>query len=212
MVEANLLVLNSPEAEFKVFNVGGGPCLDDNRFLPGHAGHHGQNRSIRLSKGIIATATPGIFSPIRPDSKGSAGSPDTTSGKVSKATGDYLNEQEDIENILEYAEHHMKRLHVIRKARDRRMKAFLLAAGLGTRLAPYTDDLPKCLIPIHDKPLLGIWLALLKRHGIDEVLINNASSCRSGRTLPCRCEKTASVSGSERFMKKKTAGQRRQRF
>ncbi len=52
------------------------------------------------------------------------------------------------------------------------MKAFLLAAGKGTRLRPYTDSLPKCLIPIHGKPLLEIWIDLFKAHGIDRVLIN----------------------------------------
>lgn len=52
------------------------------------------------------------------------------------------------------------------------MKAFLLAAGKGTRLKPYTDTTPKCLIPIHGKPLLGIWFDLLARHGVDEVLVN----------------------------------------
>ncbi|MEW6670531.1 MAG: nucleotidyltransferase family protein [Thermodesulfobacteriota bacterium] len=52
------------------------------------------------------------------------------------------------------------------------MKAFLLAAGVGSRLRPYTDTLPKCLIPIHGKPLLQIWLELLDRYRIREVLIN----------------------------------------
>ncbi len=52
------------------------------------------------------------------------------------------------------------------------MKAFLLAAGKGTRLKPYTDSLPKCLIPIHGKPLLEIWLDHLREQNIQEVLIN----------------------------------------
>jgi mannose-1-phosphate guanylyltransferase len=52
------------------------------------------------------------------------------------------------------------------------MKAFLLAAGKGTRLKPYTDSMPKCLIPIHGKPLLEMWLDHLRRHHIREVLIN----------------------------------------
>jgi mannose-1-phosphate guanylyltransferase len=52
------------------------------------------------------------------------------------------------------------------------MKAILLAAGKGTRLKPYTDRHPKCLIPIHGVPLLGIWIDLLGRHGVSEVLIN----------------------------------------
>jgi len=52
------------------------------------------------------------------------------------------------------------------------MKAFLLAAGKGTRLRPYTDFRPKCLMPIHGKTLLEIWIDLLKLHGVDRVLIN----------------------------------------
>ena len=52
------------------------------------------------------------------------------------------------------------------------MKAFLLAAGRGTRLRPHTDGVPKCLMPIHGKPLLQIWLELLERSGISAVLVN----------------------------------------
>jgi mannose-1-phosphate guanylyltransferase len=52
------------------------------------------------------------------------------------------------------------------------VKAFLLAAGHGTRLRPITDTLPKCLVPIRGIPLLSIWLRLCKQFGIDEVLIN----------------------------------------
>ncbi len=52
------------------------------------------------------------------------------------------------------------------------MKAFLLAAGLGTRLRPLTDTVPKCLVTIKERPLLSWWLELLDEHGIDEVIIN----------------------------------------
>jgi mannose-1-phosphate guanylyltransferase len=52
------------------------------------------------------------------------------------------------------------------------MKAFLLTAGLGMRLRPLTNDLPKCLLPICGKPLLEIWIDLLGFHGIGEVLVN----------------------------------------
>jgi mannose-1-phosphate guanylyltransferase len=52
------------------------------------------------------------------------------------------------------------------------MKAFLLAAGHGTRLHPITADLPKCLVPLRGTPLLAIWLENCERYGIDEVLIN----------------------------------------
>ena len=62
------------------------------------------------------------------------------------------------------------------------MKAFLLAAGLGTRLAPLTDHIPKCLLPIRGQPLLGIWLELLRRGGINEVLINLHAHADAVRT------------------------------
>ena len=52
------------------------------------------------------------------------------------------------------------------------MKAFLLAAGHGTRMRPLTDSIPKCLLPIQGVPILQIWLDLCRRHGIDEILIN----------------------------------------
>jgi mannose-1-phosphate guanylyltransferase len=52
------------------------------------------------------------------------------------------------------------------------MKAFLLAAGHGTRLRPLTDHQPKCLLPIKGKPLLAIWLEQCHRFGIGEVLVN----------------------------------------
>jgi len=52
------------------------------------------------------------------------------------------------------------------------MKAFLLAAGHGTRLRPLTDTIPKCLVPICGVPMLQIWLELCRKAGIDEVMLN----------------------------------------
>jgi mannose-1-phosphate guanylyltransferase len=53
------------------------------------------------------------------------------------------------------------------------MRALLLAAGLGTRLRPITNTVPKCLVPIHGKPLLDYWLNLLLGSGkIERVLVN----------------------------------------
>ena len=53
------------------------------------------------------------------------------------------------------------------------MKGFLLAAGVGTRLRPLTDAIPKCLVPIQGTPLLGIWLEWCAIYGIDEILLNS---------------------------------------
>ena len=52
------------------------------------------------------------------------------------------------------------------------MKAFLLAAGNGTRLRPITDKVPKCLVPIQGMPMLSIWMKVCQKLGITEVLIN----------------------------------------
>lgn len=61
------------------------------------------------------------------------------------------------------------------------MKAFLLAAGHGTRLRPYTDSVPKCLLPVRGAPMLEIWLALCRRHGISEVLVNTHAHAEAVR-------------------------------
>jgi mannose-1-phosphate guanylyltransferase len=52
------------------------------------------------------------------------------------------------------------------------VKAFLLAAGVGSRLRPVTDTVPKCMVAIDDRPLLDIWLDSFQRAGVDEVLVN----------------------------------------
>jgi mannose-1-phosphate guanylyltransferase len=52
------------------------------------------------------------------------------------------------------------------------MKAMVMAAGLGTRLRPLTDFLPKPMVPIANRPVLHHLLNLLARHDIHEVGIN----------------------------------------
>jgi mannose-1-phosphate guanylyltransferase len=52
------------------------------------------------------------------------------------------------------------------------MRAFLLAGGRGERLRPFTDTMPKCLVPIRGRPLLGFWLDALARLGVGDVLVN----------------------------------------
>jgi len=52
------------------------------------------------------------------------------------------------------------------------MKAMVLAAGLGTRLRPLTDDRPKALVEIAGRTLLEITLTRLRTFGVHEVIVN----------------------------------------
>jgi mannose-1-phosphate guanylyltransferase len=52
------------------------------------------------------------------------------------------------------------------------VKAFLLAAGIGSRLRPITDAIPKCMVIIDERPLLDVWLDAFGRAGVDEILVN----------------------------------------
>ena len=52
------------------------------------------------------------------------------------------------------------------------MKAMIFAAGLGTRLKPLTDTLPKALVPLAGKPLLQWQIERLKAAGITDIVVN----------------------------------------
>ena len=68
------------------------------------------------------------------------------------------------------------------------MKAFLLAAGVGSRLRPMTDHTPKCLLPIGDTPLLDLWLDALHRAGVGRGFDQPPPFARSCARAPRRPE------------------------
>ncbi|HXP98831.1 MAG TPA: sugar phosphate nucleotidyltransferase [Solirubrobacteraceae bacterium] len=52
------------------------------------------------------------------------------------------------------------------------MRAMVLAAGLGTRLRPLTNEITKPMVPVLDRPVMAHILDLLDRHGFDSVIAN----------------------------------------
>lgn len=52
------------------------------------------------------------------------------------------------------------------------MKAMIFAAGLGTRLYPITQSVPKALVEVNGTPLLGLVIKRLKYFGFDEIMVN----------------------------------------
>jgi choline kinase len=55
---------------------------------------------------------------------------------------------------------------------DRDVKrAIIIAAGRGKRLMPYTDETPKCLVPVDHRTILGLQLDAFRAHGVDDIVV-----------------------------------------
>jgi L-glutamine-phosphate cytidylyltransferase len=50
-------------------------------------------------------------------------------------------------------------------------KAIIIAAGRGRRLMPYTDEMPKCLVPVDHRSILGIQVDAFRAHGVRDIVI-----------------------------------------
>jgi len=73
------------------------------------------------------------------------------------------------------------------------MKAMILAAGMGRRLRPLTDVVPKALVPVVNRPVIERTIELLALHGTQEIIINaHHQSARITDYL--RCRKSSDVS------------------
>ncbi|GAA1952007.1 nucleotidyltransferase family protein [Kitasatospora viridis] len=51
------------------------------------------------------------------------------------------------------------------------MKAVVMAGGVGSRLRPITDDIPKPLVPIDGTPVMGHVLELMRHHGVTDAVV-----------------------------------------
>lgn len=51
------------------------------------------------------------------------------------------------------------------------MQAVIMAGGYGTRLKPLTDELPKPMVPIINRPIIGLIVEHLKKYGFDDIII-----------------------------------------
>ena len=63
------------------------------------------------------------------------------------------------------------------------MKAMVLAAGLGTRLRPLTDDVPKPLLPVAGRPMIAYPLLQLHAAGVEDVVVNVHHHAEQVRTV-----------------------------
>ena len=51
------------------------------------------------------------------------------------------------------------------------MNAIILAAGMGTRLRPLTNEIPKCMVPVNGVPMVERQIQFLKEAGIDDITL-----------------------------------------
>lgn len=69
---------------------------------------------------------------------------------------------------------------------QRPTRALILAAGVGSRLRPLTDHIPKCLVPVAGRPLLTYWIEALTRIGVRDIWINTHAHAAQVRALIAR--------------------------
>lgn len=117
VVAANLLVLNHPAADGRVFNVGGGEAWSVSRFYDTMQQITGRRKTPTLSGLYRFGDTRHIFS----DTAGlqSLGwKPVHDVADSIRSYWEYINQQEGLENVLDYAQKYMRKLQVIRQARS----------------------------------------------------------------------------------------------
>ena len=169
VVDANVLVLEDDRAVGRVFNVGGGKAVTTREFADIVMRQYGSEPAGRGDRRVPLRRHPPH--PVRHQCPAGAGlGAAAHAGRFGRG-------------VRRLARGHGRSRRGAGRgeradARPRRgpeggdVKAFLLAAGVGSRLRPITDTTPKCMLAIDDRPLLDIWLDAFDRAGVDEVLVN----------------------------------------
>jgi len=117
VVNANLLVLENPEADYRVFNVGGGKPWTVSNFYCAMQEVTGRSVPPILSGFYRYGDTRHIFSDTK-KLESIGWKPVHGIRKSIESYWDYLSRQDEIDDILEYASRHMKNLNVIRKVKQ----------------------------------------------------------------------------------------------
>ncbi|NNE86551.1 MAG: nucleotidyltransferase family protein [Silicimonas sp.] len=78
-------------------------------------------------------------------------------------------------------------------------KALLLAGGLGTRLRPITETVPKCLVLVAGRPMLDYWYDALEKAGIADVLLNTHHHAEQVRAHIAETNATRALTVTEAY-------------
>ncbi len=170
VVDANVLVLDDEAAAGQVFNVGGGKPVTTREFAEVARRQYGSDLPGQVTGEYRFGDTRHILSDISALRR-LGWEPQRTPADSVAAYAAWLEGMDGLDGVLAEANARMRALGVVREG-EAPMKAFLLAAGLGTRLRPLTDHTPKCMLAIDGRPMLDIWLDAFDRAGVDEVLVN----------------------------------------
>lgn len=86
------------------------------------------------------------------------------------------------------------------------MKALVFAAGLGTRLKPLTDRMPKALVPVAGRPLIDHVLSKLRASGFDDITVNVHHFGSRIRDYLAACDPSVHISDETGFLRETGGG------
>ena len=157
-----MLVLEDERAVGRVFNVGGGKPITTREFSDIVMRQYGSAEPGRVTGEYRFGDTRHIFSDTSA-LRELGWAPRREMAESVAAYAEWLKGMDGLDGVLAAANAQMRSLGVVRKAA--RVKAFLLAAGIGSRLRPLTDTTPKCMLPVGGRPMLDIWLDAFAQAG-----------------------------------------------